>query len=410
VTLWEALAGSRPYGGDSLETLRESLVAGHRNPRPSGLKVSRRVFRAIERGLAVDPLARWPSLRPLLDRLEASCRPRRGGGWAAGLVLLGGGTVAIGIGLATEDEVRCAIEDVERIPGGEVQRASLERAFAESGLSEVRAQWSAVEGALRAYETEWAAGYESICVSVAAGEIDPPSFDLRMACLRQRGDAVGAVVEILRAGDPGTLVHAGAALGGLPAVDACLEAEHDDLATALPPDPEEAMIASRLRTKLASVEALTISGRLLEAEIEVKAAVEAATELGFEPVRVEAGLRHGVVVSRFGRPAQAEPILVRAYWQASDLGYSVAGAEAAIELAWQSVTSRGATRTGSSGRGISRPWRGVPDGIPSGTSRPYSVRSTSMGSNTSSPGPSSRSSSPRRSSVIAMTTIWRSRI
>ena len=70
-------------------------------------------------------------------------------------------------------------------------------------------------------------------------------------------------------------------------------------------------------------------------QAQARATLEGATGLGFDPVRVEAELQLGIVLSRRGRPKDAEPLLARAYWGASDLDYPAVGAEAAIELAWQ---------------------------------------------------------------------------
>ena len=76
VTLWEALAGERPFRGPTLDDFRRQAAAG-----PGALDVSRvpRWARGLlVRGLDPDPARRWPSMDALLARLAAApgWRPR----------------------------------------------------------------------------------------------------------------------------------------------------------------------------------------------------------------------------------------------------------------------------------------------------------------------------------------------
>jgi hypothetical protein len=67
VALWEALAGARPYVGNSIDTLRSRILRG-----PAGLdasRIPRRLRAVLVRGLDPDPARRWPSMSDLLARL-----------------------------------------------------------------------------------------------------------------------------------------------------------------------------------------------------------------------------------------------------------------------------------------------------------------------------------------------------
>ena len=68
VTVFEALAGQRPFAGSSLAQLR-SAAAADRIRRDAARRLPGWVRRIILRGLRSDPAARWPSLRALLDAL-----------------------------------------------------------------------------------------------------------------------------------------------------------------------------------------------------------------------------------------------------------------------------------------------------------------------------------------------------
>jgi hypothetical protein len=70
VALWEALAGTRPYAGSTLEQLRAAIDRG---PDLATLgRIPRRLRKLLRRGLSVDPGARYPSMHALL----AALRPR----------------------------------------------------------------------------------------------------------------------------------------------------------------------------------------------------------------------------------------------------------------------------------------------------------------------------------------------
>ena len=92
VALWEALAGVRPYRGDTLAELKQAALAG---PSADAVDALPRQVRAIvRRGLARDPAARWPSMDALLGALErALLRRRRLVGLAAAVVVGGAGAL-----------------------------------------------------------------------------------------------------------------------------------------------------------------------------------------------------------------------------------------------------------------------------------------------------------------------------
>jgi predicted Ser/Thr protein kinase len=94
VALWEALAGRRPYGGDTFEQLRTGVLAG---PDSVPFDIIPRPVRAIiRRGFATDPDKRWPTMHALLAALErALARRRRGLGLAAAVAIGSAGITAL---------------------------------------------------------------------------------------------------------------------------------------------------------------------------------------------------------------------------------------------------------------------------------------------------------------------------
>jgi hypothetical protein len=94
VALWEALAGTRPYTGDTLDELKAGAMRG-----PDGIggdAIPRSLRGILRRGLAKAPDARWPSMDRLLSALErALARRRRAIGFAAALAVGGIGSAAL---------------------------------------------------------------------------------------------------------------------------------------------------------------------------------------------------------------------------------------------------------------------------------------------------------------------------
>jgi hypothetical protein len=92
VALWEALCGRRPFqvahdAARVAESYSQAIAAGPSEV-PRRVRVPRRILAVVERGLARDRGARWPSLDELLDALAGAARPRRRW-WLAGALVIG---------------------------------------------------------------------------------------------------------------------------------------------------------------------------------------------------------------------------------------------------------------------------------------------------------------------------------
>jgi eukaryotic-like serine/threonine-protein kinase len=89
VALTEALCGARPFAGETVAALHKAKHQLRFDPRMR--EISPRIHAVLERGLACDPAARWPSMGALLEALE---EPRSYAAWWAGGLLVG----AVGLG------------------------------------------------------------------------------------------------------------------------------------------------------------------------------------------------------------------------------------------------------------------------------------------------------------------------
>jgi eukaryotic-like serine/threonine-protein kinase len=66
VSMWEALYRQRPFAGETFFEIADAIVEGRLRPPPPSAHVPGWIRNVLERGLAVDPAARHPSMRSLL--------------------------------------------------------------------------------------------------------------------------------------------------------------------------------------------------------------------------------------------------------------------------------------------------------------------------------------------------------
>jgi serine/threonine protein kinase len=93
VTLYEALYGIKPYPGKTAIEVATRFREGRIEPPPPGIRVPRRLHRALLRGLSIERADRFRSMKALIKELEAVPRP----GWSRfsnAAVLLGTAWVA----------------------------------------------------------------------------------------------------------------------------------------------------------------------------------------------------------------------------------------------------------------------------------------------------------------------------
>ena len=307
VTLYEALAGERPFGAATFATLasekRSGEIAPH--PRPSG--VPARVWAAIRRGLAPDPTARWPSMGALLEELEAATR-RRGpllgvAGLVAGLAVWGW------FGGSTAPPCETSLSD-------QTQRERVDRVLATSTGPDA----SRLSSTLQQYADAW---------SLAATEACSEDRRARRGCLEERAAEFHATMDAILDDPDRTGASALALAEALTPVERCREAGD---AVAGPPE-----VVNRIRTELAAIDPLIRASACARA-------AERAHEVA-ETARAEAPALVGDAEHRRGRALRC-------------LGRAEGGSHRPI----RGVLRRGAggaIRAGHRDRG--RPRRGIRD-------------------------------------------------
>jgi hypothetical protein len=307
VALWQGLFGAHPYvpvgHGDVTSPFEYMAFIGEGAlvPPPTGAKVPRRIVRALVRGLARDPSARWPTMEALLSALEPRAPYR-------GAVIALSAVAALGVGAAVWLAVRPAPAPADRCGATVASRAAtawsparrqaIVDGFAASGRGfAARAAAEATER-LDGYATAWTARAIAACAAPTA-----PQAAARDHCLARGLAALGSVTQVLGERPPAELVdHAVAVVSGLPALAACDDARA--LAAEDVPPPTQAAQVAALEARLTAAKARTDAGLYAAAVVELEALVAEADTVAWAPLVVRATLAQGELALARLEPAE----------------------------------------------------------------------------------------------------------
>jgi tetratricopeptide (TPR) repeat protein/predicted Ser/Thr protein kinase len=240
VTVWEALWQQRPFVGDSFEQLRTTLARGERRSPPTTPKVPARVRLALERGMAIDPAARFPSMHALLAAMRPPV-PRR-----ARWIAIGAAGVAIAIGAAVWPrgvaEASCANAGAAELAE---LRDDLPLGIAARGFADIAA---------RANATQWRylAGFRDharlACEAARAHDWSPDIAARSQSCLALTGRTAALA---LADADPARPMDVLRRLRRLPAADPCRNQTYLASLPPIPRDPAQLAALTDARATLA---------------------------------------------------------------------------------------------------------------------------------------------------------------
>ncbi|WP_437811159.1 tetratricopeptide repeat protein [Sorangium sp. So ce1078] len=294
VSLWEALAGERPFDGETYDELRANVAAGRAREPPRGA-IPASIRRCLARGLSVDRDARYPDMDALLAALRrdpAAARRRR---LAAAVGIALAGLAAVGIARLRPDGI-CEGGEA-RLAGvwDEATRNKVRAAFAGTGRPHAEDTYRRVEVALDARARAWVAMYADSCEATRVrGEQSDRLLDLRTACLERRRQEMMALTALFARGpDAEALDRSVQASLALPGLEGCADA--GALTAAIPPPADAAARAQvgALRGRLAEVRALAEAGKFAEALALARPIADEARAVGYAPIEAEALLSLG---------------------------------------------------------------------------------------------------------------------
>jgi hypothetical protein len=193
VALWEALAGARPFPGQTLGAVRAQIERG---PDPATeAKIPRRIRAALRRGLAVEPGDRFPTM----DALLATIRQRPGRAWAvaaAGAVVI---AAAVFMVARSDDAGPAAVVGCGAADG---ELATYTKSPLRSRLA-AKPEAAAMIGRLDALGREWVEAQRTVCA-----KRDDPELARRLNCLAGSRNDLARVIAALGELDPGELAIA----------------------------------------------------------------------------------------------------------------------------------------------------------------------------------------------------------
>jgi eukaryotic-like serine/threonine-protein kinase len=288
VMLHEALYGVRPFSGDVL-ALQDSAIGGRHNAPPRDSAVPPWVWKALQRGLSVDPAARYDSMAALLAALSRDPAQRWRRLAAIGLLLCAG--VLLGRVLSSAqrppDPCELAGSSVASIWNPTVA-ARAQAAFQTAGIGYGSDTWERLRPTLDRYADALSAERKAACV---ASQIHRDDAAVLIAskelCLSRRERHLAALAAAFGKAEATTVKAAADSVAGLPRIETCRD-EDVLMARIAPPAPGDAAAVRDIDAQIAEARVQRISGHRREARELAEAALAAAVRIGYRPVHAEA--------------------------------------------------------------------------------------------------------------------------
>jgi len=213
VTLYEALHGTHPFGGDTPELMWREMATGR--VRPGTRRIPAWLERAIERGLAREPADRWPDLSAFLDELERRMRrvSRRGVIVAGAIGALAVGAVWMFAQSSTQGPA-CGDELVDGVWSADA-RATMGSRFATAAPGHGAATATATTSLLDHWAGAWRLARMTAC------RAEPVRRVARLNCLDRELGELRAQLAVWGRADAGVVDRAVAAAGALPTPEEC---------------------------------------------------------------------------------------------------------------------------------------------------------------------------------------------
>lgn len=317
VMTYQLLYGELPY------VTRSGLMTPRRRQPPPGIKIPRWLSRVIERGLALDPRARYPTMTALLAELEAGApRYLKALALAAGLT----GMVILALTLHHIDRQEklagCLAEGVVAVTWNDSVREGLRAGLVRSGASYAESTANSIEPRIDEYAANWQAARTRVCIAEIVEETIPAErAEQTRRCLDEAQHHLDTLITRLSnltadATSLDVVTSAVVAVAGLPPLVAC-EDEARLRMRPLSPDERSFDEIGRIRGILSEATALGSLGLVGEGLVLAESARRDADALGWTPLVAEAELCRGDLLDRSGDHAAGEAALEAAHFMAS---------------------------------------------------------------------------------------------
>jgi tetratricopeptide (TPR) repeat protein len=336
VVLWEAVLRERPFQGDTFEALADAIRGGRPRRPDRDPGVPRWLFAVLERGLAVDPARRFPSMAALLATLEAGhARTRRRRLGAVGLAVLALGAGGLGLdtlerrrSIARCDDEAAAISEVWNDTASERLREGL----VATGVEHAADTHARAVPWIDRFTEDWARARREACIAATVEEsTQPEPYERARECFEARRDALAAAIEVFSTADAETVSRTVPAFAGLAGVEpACTDPTALSRRRPLMSGAEPV----RLRRELARGESLGLAGRYAEAMQTSREVAEAAELQGDDELAASAWTTAGRNAEKGGDLDASEHALQRALTLSGPLQLDTVAADAATAMVY----------------------------------------------------------------------------
>ncbi len=338
VTLWEALYHQRPYG-DALTELAMAVTEGRRREPPRSAGVPSWLRDVVERGLATNASARWPSMTALLAALAGGAGRRRRRLALAGALALVTGLGGLGVHhrVAAARQVRAceaAGAELRATSWNDETREQLRAALLATGVPYAAMTFDHLAPTLDRFTDAWEGARTQLCLREAVEEsLDAATAERGRDCLLEAKWSLEALLAVLAEGDPGSVQPAVNAAARLPIAATCLDPTWLAHRARMPQDEAALAEVAEGRGGLERARAMAAAGRYEEGATHAQVLVERADATGWRPLSAHTRVLAGELADRAGEAGVAEKLLEDGLHLAVELGEDGVAADAATSLA-----------------------------------------------------------------------------
>ena len=306
--------------------------------------VPRWLVPTLERGTALAPDARFPSMEALLAELarDPATRWRRRAAVGGGALALAGAAAAFLAGRAQHaGETPCSGGPTTLAPAWPGRRAAIASTLGAFTDGYARDGVPTLLARADRYSDDWLGLHRASCRAHARGELSTALYDRRTACLDRARSALTALGDVASRAGAADVAGLVAAASALPTLDAC----SDDtalLGAAGPPADLAAEVAA-IDVALARVDVERDAGRVDDAARSVAPLVVRADTVAYAPVQARAQLAAGRVAMTAATGDWGVAAFAAATRAAVLAGDDAAAVEAWARQAWSTamVSERG---------------------------------------------------------------------
>ena len=338
LTLFEALYGKRPFGGDTKTDLEENVTQG-RIQVPNDVDVRDWIKDIILRGLAISKTDRYASMADLLEELvndpDVSKRAKRKKRLFAGsMVMVATLQFLIWLTFFRAPALCTGGQDKLAPVWNAVIRQQVKQLFLKTDLSYAPATLDSIQKRMEDYANRWKTAYVEACEAThLKGEQSDEVLDLRMGCLRDRLREFSALAEVFAVADKTVVGKAVQATSALPSLSDCSNIEYLQATTDTSfVDEKTKQKVQDIHRRLAKVKAWRNSGQYNKALLAGKSLLKEAIQRKRSQLVVEAHLVVGQTLVSLGRFEEAKSELENAYYEADVAGDALGALQAANQM------------------------------------------------------------------------------